>query len=67
MSRQMCASQDDLAHTVAEILLTTGNEKKKGTARDRRTTARQRKEPRSKGAGLGDSNNRLHKRMPETF
>ena len=66
MSRQMCASQDDLAHTVAEILLTNW-ELKKGTARDRRTTARQRKEPRSKGAGLGDSNNRLHKRTPETF
>ena len=45
MSRQVCVPQDDLAHPVTEILLTTG-ELKKGIVRDRRTTARQREEPR---------------------
>ena len=66
MSRQMCVPQDDLAHAVTEILLTTGNSKKR-TVRDRRTTARQREEPDSEGAGLGDNNNKFHKRMPETL
>ena len=44
MSRQMCASQDDLAHTVAEILLTTGNEKKvqHATGAEPRDSARNR-------------------------
>ena len=60
MSRQVCVSQDDPAHSDRD---TTHYWELRETVRVMRTTARQRKEPRSGGAGLETQNNKLHKRI----
>ena len=60
MGRQVCLSQDGPAHSDRE---TTHNWDLRETMRVMRTTARQREEPRSGGAGLGTQNNKLHKRI----